>query len=752
MNKLEFLSNKKKMDIDDVYDFFIWDTARDNDGGAWRDSFRFNQLPQLEGGTSFIRTQFPSTVILIARSGFIEVHDGTRDLNNRHSPQSSLLTDIRGPFLIENENIRVSAAEGVIAITDGVSIFMIDLVDRKNYEIDDTGTYLVEGPNPFGDKWDTYEKTRIGGGIPSIVAITDIAASRHNHLFQERQGGHARPFIFAAAETTVIGIRPDLEIIEYFHTGWTVIDSLQCLPRGELAFRAGVDVENMKGHIFKPESWYFVLGTGQAEDHASVLLPVDAILSTGFDEFGIGDANGRLSVVDIAGKSGGSRVFHGKGCSPKLPGNIESLVCAIDAGTNVVPFSATAVTLTGILDDEVLRGVNFFSGWDTGNFLERDFELTDGWNRSWCVGGFIKRDIVSETVEYIAEFSYNPGGYSGAAARLVADSGVLKFEVSIDGWVNVQKSIDLGLVPTVPSYFACGVVTIAGSSHIFANMNGQHKSAIAASLPFNADSKLSIGLSRGGTGQAVSFSLSNIGVSFDFSISALHVLSENYETVKGQNSTLSLHGVSSRLIGGDDEFGVFGVLTDKNIVYFRNGVVTYEPLSVAGLLTDVTIVEANIRGWRTGIIYIDEFEAPDLWIAAGTISFDRSDYESMLGLRQKCENCFQFKVLLRETEDHIGPMLPVSNMGTGIFNIEAVAYNPVVNRQSVVSGRVSVERGDGTSATQINNIVNLEEPGAVVFVTAEEQAQGAYLLFDAPGLADDLSQLEWSVKITRSKI
>lgn len=747
-----FTAGKKSIGIVDALDFCIWDTARDRDGGEWRERFRQFYSPGSEGKYSYVRTQIPSTILVVARPGMIELHDYTVQQANRGDRNTSLIAELRGPFALD-DNISLSAAEGMIAASNGTSLFMFDLALFMTYELNATALYLVNSASPFAGTWSAYEKIAIGTGFDPGTGFGSIVCTRPTDMFTPRPGLKSRrPFVFAEANgDQLVAVRPDLKIIEFTHSGWGLVDSLNALPGGEIIFRAGADAPGRKCLMFKPASWYYSLGTSQAETHANYITAAsaDLVITGGFDEFGIEDsADGRMAVIDVNARMGGTRIFHEKGCSPKAPGTMAALLCAgATPNDNAVP-DGTDATLNGALGQVTTQGLQFFNSWSGTNNISRANGGSDTWATSWAVTMVVDSESASGT-EYLMEYGYAPGGYSGSAARLTTVSNVLKFETTTDGWSTVDKTITLGEMPNHPVVIMCGVMTTTNNSTMFLAMEGHIVRKKCSAPTYNASASLSIGVSVDGANPASSFYISNVAVSFDFGPSALDkCVYENIEMFNDLNSVASLRGDRHRLIGGDDEFGVYGVLTDLNLVMFRCGVLTSMTLREMSL-DDKTIEKMSMRGWRIGLYYADTTLGDnDIWTAPGTISFTRSDYEQQLTGKSEPvdQGKMKYSVMLRGTEDFIGPLLVVDDTKSAQFFVRAKSYSIDTGFSAIEEGYVVASRINEAAGTATVNEYLAETANTNGTLTVSAHAQGAYIQLPAPGAG---LASEWEIEIER---
>lgn len=753
--KVTFSTVKKKLEINDVSDFLIWDTARDNDGGVWRESFSFSGLPKEELESSFVRTELPATLLIIARSGSVEIHDATVVTNNRYQEPQSLIADIRADFDFVDSRIKVSAAEGVLAITDGSKVIYIDFVNNQMIELSQAGTYLLEHVEPFAPDWSMAERILIGNGLPILdEPITGIVASRANQLFAPRSGFYStRPFIFISCSTVVIGIRPDFEIIQFSEPSWEHIERMDCSSKGDLVFSAGNAEFDFTGYVFSPSSWYYSLGTAQAASHASFVSPENATLSIGNDEFGITEViTGRMLVKDF--DQGGSRVFHESGCGLKQPGTILYNICAIETPeTNVVPYPLSDdTTMTGELLTEELNGFRFFFGWSGASHIDKTIDLeVESWNKSWSAAVILKKDSDLLAAQCVFEVASFPGNYTGSAARLVVEDNILKFEKTTDGWATIEAAVDLGELPTVPTVAMVGEIRSATQTKIFTNFNGVSKVETIASGPEYQNIGISVGVDRSGADSATAISISNLSLSFDFGSNDLGVFNENSELVKGQNRVGSLHGVVHYLAGGDDEFGVYSVLTDRAVVLFQRGVKSRLSLNLAGLLTETNIDKVRMRGWRIGIGYTYQFDSQDLFVSFGTLMFSRSDYEEILtGSKTPRDNTVKFSKLLLDDADFVGPFLPVSDEEAAIFEVTATALTENDNSLNHISGRILVNKRFGLSLSTVTSDFEVMQPSQntqTIRLDAIAHAQGAYLFINPSNLN---TSTEWTISVKRS--
>jgi hypothetical protein len=649
---------------------------------------------------------------------------------------------LAGPIPVEAV-CNVSAAEGVIAVATGINVFLFDMVSRQIFMIDKTGTYLVKGPPVTLGHWTTYQKILIGPGYDAgINSVGAITASRANGLFGERSPGRGvRPFIFFEAEDRIVGVRPDLSIINFTYSGWGYVDSVKCLPDGTLTFRGGVDSANVSSLVFRPSSWYYSLGSSQAENHAAFVV-ADLSLTTGNDEIGFEDVtDGRLLVEDIYSSMGGSRVFHEKGFSTKVPGQIRSVILAINIPeTNVVPNSADA-TYTGTLVRTNLRGFNFFSGWSTGNWVEVT-EVVADWNASWAMAMLVSGEV-NAGIEYLAEFGHAPAGYTGSAARLITDGGVIKFQTSNNGWSTINTQIVFGEITEKPIAIMCGVYSSQMDSMSFASVDGIIKFVKGDAPAYNALAKLSVGRSRAGADPCDSHSISNLATGTSFGYSAvMKCFYENLEMASQYWSATELHGSRHYLVGGDDEFGVYGILTNTNLCMFKDGLVTSVLLSELGF-SGTTLKKSDMRGWRVGIMFEDNVLLDTgVWLAPGTISFSRSDFESIITGPPKEKKTEGFSILLQDTADHIGPLLPVAPGESAVFRITAHRRDLSVGAVIFIEGTASVQR-DNTGAA-LGTVV--EGFGGASQINIEPHAQGAYLELEA---APANGKQEWHIEIIR---
>jgi hypothetical protein len=743
-NQISFPAAKKRTEYFDISDFFIWDTSRDNDGGAWRESYRRSIEIMNEGTRSYVRTEMPSTIVLLARAGVVEIHDFTNALVAKYSENSTLIETLSGPIPVDAV-CKVSAAEGVIAVSAGTDLFLFDMVTRQIFMFDETGAYIVKGPPMVVGTWTGFDTIQIGtghsGGLTTFGAVT---TSRAVGLYGERSPGRGvRPFVFVEAEDRIIGIRPDLTIIEFTNTGWGYVDSLKCLPDGTLTFRGGTNSANASGYVFRPSSWYYSLGSSQAATHAAFASLVGSSVTTGNDEIGFENtANGRLLVRDIYSEMGGCRMFHDKGFSTKVPGQLKSAILAIDTpATNVLPGGANAV-ITGTLTRTNVRGFNFFSGWATGNWIEAT-EVVADWNGSWAISMLVS-GAVNAGLEYIAEFGHAPAGYTGSAARLITDAGIIKFQTTNDGWATTDTEIVFGEMSEKPVAIMCGVYAAQATSMSFAAVDGIIKFDKGTAAPvYNASAKLSIGRSRAGADPCDSHSISNVATGTGFGYSAvMKCFYENLEMVSQMYSATELHGTRHYLVGGDDEFGVYGVLTNTNLSMFKDGLLTSVALSELGF-NGTTLKKSDMRGWRVGIMFEDNTLLDNgIWLSPGSLSFSRSDFESIITGPPKGERKFGFDLLLQNSADHIGPLLPVAPGDSAIFKISARRRDLSSGETKLIEGHVTVQR-DNTGAS-LGTLI--ESFGGATELDIEAHAQGAYLeLVAAPANGKQ----EWHVEIIR---
>jgi hypothetical protein len=467
-------------------------------------------------------------------------------------------------------------------------------------------------------------------------------------------------------------------------------------------------------------------------------------LTTGNDEIGLENtANGRLLVRDIYSSMGGSRVFHEKGVSTKVPGLLRHALLAVDTPqTNVLPAAAGNAALTGTLTRTDTAGFNFFSGWATGNWIEVTETVAD-WNKSWAMSLIVKGTVVSGT-KYIAEFGHAPAGYSGSAARLITVAGVIKFQTSNDGWATIDTDLVFGEVSTKPVVIICGVYSAQATSMSFAAVDGIIKFAKGTAAPvYNASSKLSIGRSRAGSDPCSTLSISNLTTGTGFGYSAvIKCYYENLEMSAQMYSATELHGSRHYLVGGDDEFGVYGVLTNTNLCVFKDGLITSVKLAELGF-NGTTLKKSDMRGWRIGVMFNDTtLLDTGLWLAPGTISFSRSDFESIITGPPDDKKKFGFNLMLENTADHIGPLLPVAPGESAIFKISARRRDLSTGETKLIEGHVTVQR-DNTGAA-LGTLI--ESFGGATEIDIEAHAQGAYLeLVAAPANGKQ----EWHVEIIR---
>lgn len=759
MQRLIFPTSKSLGYLSNVNDVFLWDTVRDKDEGLWREYFRFDFTPVNEGRVSYIRTQIPSSIGLLAILGGIEVHNITSPFAGRHNQNTSLIAEIRGPLSTDKE-LKISAAEGCIAAVDGENLFIFDFAGNTNYLLNSDGFYILIGSSIFS-RHSEYEKIRIGEGV-AFTELKNVSLSRGNSLFENREGyGSPRPFIFVSTESKVICIRPDLQLIEFTQSEWTIVSEINCLANGSILITAGASETTMKGYLFNPENWYFTLGSNQSESHADFVTPENSIVSYGYDEIGFSPNTEMLNkawltVRDLDG--GAERIFHENGCSLKQPGEFDTLICAgMGPSQNTVPFKTIYPVITGELVYNMIKGFSFYSGWTTANWIQRELfdEIPEEdvlkWGDSWCIGSLLSTLEGTDT-EYIFEYAYYPGNYSSGAARLILENNELKFQTTLNGWADIDTEIIVSEPIRNPLTVLCGVMNYDNMSISFLSINGRLFKKEGSHVIYNEGSRLSVGRAASGANPCTNVLISNLGLSFGFNGDHLErCIQENLELIKENNSVQRLHGYKHKLIGGgDDEFGVYGVLTEENLVNFGSGVISYLNLNESGIIGEITA--SSMKGWRTSFnLKISETEVNpvngnsrdeitrDVWIGASTLSFERSDYEFILGRQNFTECKFTYNKYLNGT-DFIGPLLPIKELSSGAFRIEAKVKNEETREIELISGEVTVNRGSNQATTTVTSNINSTD------LTVTPHIQGAYISINTD---QGPEKSIWDVKVSR---
>jgi len=217
---------------------------------------------------------------------------------------------------------------------------------------------------------------------------------------------------------------------------------------------------------------------------------------------------------------------------------------------------------------------------------------------------------------------------------------------------------------------------------------------------------------------------------------------ENLNTLTEANSA-EIVGDYFQLVGGDDEFDSYSLITEANLYKVQNG----EIIASSGLrnydLAGVTNIAFNVRGWRAAVSFTWDSKN---WarLQNAPITFDRSEYEKFLTqYRVRPKNDLDLEFTTGATVNKVGPRLTVQPRRQEIFEIDAVAVqNTGLIRR--FKGTLILRRLESGDAVALAVIAGEGNTLASTDVTFTATADGGYLTFVATS-----TPLDWTAKINR---
>lgn len=766
---MDFAGSKLTLDYTDVLSAVVWDTARDNDAGLWRELWRASGVAN-EARKPTVKTGAPSTMYVVARTGAVELIDATEPVQFEQPHYGPQFLRIWGPLAVDAVT-HAHAAEGMIAVRAGNNLYMFDLYTRTVYKMTTAGLFLCKPPNneTWGERWPSEVLAQIGTAALTANASGRVRCSRAVTMFAKPVDRPThRPYIFVESGAVVSALTPDQRSVQWTASGWAGVYDLDVLPRGEIIFRGGATDNGSKAILLRPDNWLWPSGSttvttaGQGSvifgANNEVVVPDGSKIGPGNNEVGLrlrssGVDTGVTLVADLDTALGGQRIISEGSFGPKVPGIAMAMVCggAADPEDDILAGSAD-FTRTGSLTASVVKGRTFWAGWATGNYLAADYAgatiplatggfLTD----RWAISGEIIRTGTCDN-DVVLEFAHAPSGYSGDAFKLFIESDVLKFVASQDGYSTAEVTL-VPMTGALPLNRAVPFTLGFDNGIFYLIADGRRVSASGTQIS-NTSATLRIGVGVNGSAPIDNAKISSFTFGKNGRLKAAdRAAAENLSTMVELNDA-TIEGEYFQLIGGDDEFDSYSLITEENLYKIQNG----EIIAKTGIrnmdladtvVSDVTNIIGNVRGWRSA--YSFTWDSKN-WarFQNAPITFDRSEYEKFLTrLPRKPKNDIEMEFITGAAVNKTGPRLTVQPRRQEIFEIDAIAVqnNGLIRRFKGTLILRRLESGDAVATIVVagegNTIASTE-------ITFTATADGGYLTFVASS-----NPLDWSMKINR---
>lgn len=765
---MNFEASRITLDYRDIASSALWDTARDVDGGVWRELWH-SPGTQDELSTPSVKTQAPSTMLVIGRVGQIELIDATEPVSNirqqggkKYGPQ---FLNILGP-LGETAVVEAHAAEGSVAARVGTAVYIFDLYLRTVYKWTTGGLYICKPPaeETWEERWETEVLTQISTQALAANATGRIRCSRAVASFSLPVIRAAqRPYIFVESGAYVSALTPELKAVRWTHSGWTNVYNLDVLPRGEIIFGGGTSLNAAKSVLLKPDNWLWPAGSDTVLSNSpmtfgsdgSIIVPNGSLVGPGNNEVGVrlrtsGVDDGTTLITDLDPVLGGQRIISEGSFGLKTPGYALLMVAAGETTPETDTFKGTAdFTKTGTLTATALKGRTYWGGWGTGNYLAANYAggsillaTQTMLNGSWAISGEIIRTGTSDD-DVILEFAYAPSGYTGDAFKLYVENDILKFVSSQNGYGASDASI-VPMTGTLPLNKPVPFILGYDDGIFYLIADGQRGTA-AGTIISNSQGVFRIGLGVDGAKPCNNLKLSSFTFAKGGRLKAADdCAGENIRTM-GEVNDVTIDGAYFNLVGGDDEFDSYTITSDTMLYKVQGGeIISETELRNIGL-GGVTDIEFSVRGWRIAANF-DKDDYLNARLQGSNISFDRSEYERMLtqpGRKAKDDMRIEFSTAA--SVDKVGPRLTCAPRRQEIYEIDAiVVQNTGVIRR--INGILILRRLESGDAVATISVTGAGNSIASTNITFTATADGGYLTF-----VSSSSPLDWIARINRIK-